>query len=220
MRQKVRSFMENQNYEKYDEKLDSQTNESAALPVESKKVSQRIKSAAGKVKSAAVTVGTRTIVVVCSVLLIGLAVILNYVLADSENIVENFESVNYSEDDSDMYVEDTYFASSILSREQARDEAIEVLKTVINNEAALDSAKEAALSDIARIADDIEAEANIETLIKSKGFEECIAVVTGTSANIVVKSDGLLQNELSQIKEIVYEQAGIDPVNIKIVEKN
>lgn len=220
MRQKVRSFMENQNYEKYDEKLDSQITESEALPVESKKVTQRIKSTADKVKSAAITVGTRTIVVVCSVLLIGLAVILNYVLAGSEDIVENFESVNYTEDNSGMYVEDTYFASSILSREQARDEAIEVLKTVVNNEAALDSAKEAALSDIARIADDIEAEANIETLIKSKGFEECIAVVTGTSANIVVKSDGLLQNELSQIKEIVYEQAGIDPVNIKIVEKN
>jgi hypothetical protein len=28
-----------------------------------------------------------------------------------------------------------------------------------------------------------------------------------------------MENELSQIKEIVYEQAGIDPVNIKIVEK-
>ena len=90
----------------------------------------------------------------------------------------------------------------------------------MNNEAALAEAKEAALSDIARIADDIEAEANIETLIKSKGFEECIAVVTGANASIIVKSDGLLQNELSQIKEIVYEQAGIDPVNIKIVEKN
>ncbi len=220
MRQKVRPFMENQTYEKFDEKLENENLESANLPVESTKVSSRIKKAAGKVKSAAVTVGTRTIVVVCSVLLIGLAVILNYVLADSGDMVESFDPVDYSASDGDTYVEDTYFASSVLSREQARDEAIEVLKTVVNNESALDTAKEAALSDIARIAEDIEAEANIETLIKSKGFEECIAVVTGSSANVIVKSDGLLQNELSQIKEIVYEQAGIDPVNIKIVEKN
>ena len=28
-----------------------------------------------------------------------------------------------------------------------------------------------------------------------------------------------MPNELSQIKEIVWEQAGIDPVNIKIIEK-
>ena len=212
--------MENQTYEKFDEKLCCTDQELNNLPVETNNVSERLKSAAGKVKSAVVKVGARTIVVVCSVLLIGLAVILNYVLADSGDIVDSFDPLTPSDTQDELYVEDTYFASSILSRDQARDEAIEVLKTVVNNEAALDDAKEAALSDIARIADDIEAEANIETLIKSKGFEECIAVVTGTNANIIVKSDGLLQNELSQIKEIVYEQAGIDPVNIKIVEKN
>ena len=211
--------MDNQNYEKFDEKLSVEKIDEL-VPLDKTDDSRKIKRVAKKVKSAAVRVGTRTIVVICSVLLIGLAVIMNYVLADSGDVINPTESVNVEGDMGDTYVEDTYFASSVLSREQARDEAIEVLKTVVNNEAALDEAKEAALSDIARIADDIEAEANIETLIKSKGFEECIAVVTGTNASIIVKSDGLLQNELSQIKEIVYEQAGIDPVNIKIVEKS
>lgn len=175
---------------------------------------------AKKVKSAVVKVGTRGIVVACSVLLIGLAVVLNFVLADDSTIKDNTPVTVTELSENGLYKEDTYFASSVLSREKARDEAMEVLKTVVNNEASLDDAREAALLDIARIADAIECEANIETLIKSKGFEECIAVVTGTNANVIVKSDGLMPNELSQIKEIVYEQAGIDPVNIKIVEKN
>ncbi len=210
--------MDNNANEKYDRKLtDVPVNEESTELVEVEGVS-KVKSAAKKVKSAVMSIGTRTIVIICSVLLIGFAVILNYALADTTDPIE-FEPTGEMTDDGATYVEDTYFASSILSREQARDEAIEVLKTVVNNEAALESAKETALGDIARIAGEIEVEANIETLIKSKGFEECIAVVTGSNANIIVKSDGLLQNELSQIKEIVYEQAGIDPVNIKIVEK-
>ncbi len=211
--------MDNNANEKYDRKLtDIPVSEEGTELVEAYRLS-KVKMAAKKVKSAVMSIGTRTIVIICSVLLIGFAVILNYALADTTDPVE-FEPTGDMTDDGSMYVEDTYFASSILSREQARDEAIEVLKTVVNNEAALESAKETALGDIARIAGEIEVEANIETLIKSKGFEECIAVVTGSNANIIVKSDGLLQNELSQIKEIVYEQAGIDPVNIKIVEKN
>lgn len=202
------------NIEKFDEKL-SDTSESAKkVPI--------VKKACGKVKSAVVTLGTRTVVVACSVLLIGLAVILNFALSPTgaEPSGDIGQTMISSVDDTDMYREDTYFASSVLSREKARDEAIDVLKTVVNNEATLEDAREAALMDIARIADAIECEANIETLIKSKGFEECIAVVTGTNANVIVKSDGLMPNELSQIKEIVYEQAGVDPINIKIVEKN
>lgn len=215
--------MENNMNEKFDEKLTDVKVQNENLPTEPLDDIglSPIKRAARKVKSAAKAVGTRTIVVVCSVLLIGLAVILNYTLADGGDVIDNFEPVGEVADNADGdYVEDTYFASSILSREQARDEAIEVLKTIVNNEAALAESKEVALTDIARIAGEIETEANIETLIKSKGFEDCIAVVTGSTANIIVKSDGLLQNELSQIKEIVYEQAGIDPIDIKIVEKN
>ena len=210
--------MENNTNEKYDRKLSDATTSEETTELVEAGAANRIKTAAKKVKSAVMAIGTRTIVIICSVLLIGFAVILNFVLADPSSPEALEPTVDIPEEE--ISASDTYFASSILSREQARDEAIEVLKTVVNNEAALESAKETALGDIARIASEIEAEANIETLIKSKGFEECIAVVTGSNANIIVKSDGLMQNELSQIKEIVYEQAGIDPVNIKIVEKN
>ena len=210
--------MEN-TYEKFDQKLEGVKNEKENLPIEKSKDLSLYRRAAGKIKGAVLSLGTRTVVVVCSVLLIGLAVILNYALAGQDGDASMLEPVLGVSEDESLSVADTYFASSILSRDQARDEAIEVLKTVVNNEAALEGAKESALTDIARIAGEIETEANIETLIKSKGFEEGIAVVTGSNANIIVKSDGLMENELSQIKEIVYEQAGIDPVNIKIVEK-
>ena len=65
----------------------------------------------------------------------------------------------------------------------------------------------------------METEANIESLIVAKGFEECVAVINGDSASIVVKSEGLVAAQISQINEIVYDQAGIEPLNIKIIER-
>ena len=112
-----------------------------------------------------------------------------------------------------------YFAASQIERQRARDEAIEVLQGVVDDADSLESAKEQALADIAAIAATIEKEANIESLIKAKGFEECVAVINGDKANIIVKSEGLQPNQLSQILEIVYLQADILPENVTIAEK-
>ena len=114
---------------------------------------------------------------------------------------------------------DTYFSSVELDRKRTRDEALEVLQSVVDNASASEAAKSEAIAEIAAIAKTMDTEANIETLIEAKGFEECVAVINNDSANIVVKSDGLQAAQISQINEIVYEQAGISPVNIKIIQR-
>lgn len=160
--------------------------------------------------------GAKNIVIISSVLLIGMAVILNFVLfGNSAPTINDGELLGTI--DENGYDED-YFASAQLSRQQARDQAIAVLQSVVSS-STNDVSIEQANSDISRIASEIQTEANIETLIKSKGFEECVAVISEGTASVIVRSDGLLPNELSQIKEIVWEQAGIDPLNIKIIEK-
>ena len=114
---------------------------------------------------------------------------------------------------------DSYFASAQVSRQRTRDEAIEVLQGVVDNKSSTEAAKNEALTEINKLAQIMAKEANIETLIVAKGFKECVAVINGESASIVVSSDGLLPAEISQINEIVYEQAGILPVNINIIER-
>ena len=175
------------------------------------------------IRGAISRIGTRNIIIASSLVLIGAAVILNFVffgnsqpaVADGEPLGETGGEIV----EDVVYAEDSYFASAQLSRQQSRDQAIAVLQTVIESSTADAATKEAASADINRIASEIQTEANIETLIKSKGFEECVAVISEGSASVIVASDGLMPNELSQIKEIVWEQAGIDPVNIKIIEK-
>ena len=114
---------------------------------------------------------------------------------------------------------DTYFSSVELDRKRTRDEALEVLQGVVDNASSSEQAKSEALAEITAMAKIMENEANIETLIEAKGFAECVAVIKDDTTSIVVKSDGLQAAQISQINEIVYEQAGISPVNIKIIQR-
>jgi stage III sporulation protein AH len=95
-----------------------------------------------------------------------------------------------------------------------------VLQTVVDSEDALESTKDQALFDISRIALEIAQESDIEALVKAKGFEQCVAVISGESVSVIVKNDGeLLPGQAAQISEIVYQQTGILPTNVKILCK-
>ncbi len=182
-------------------------------------------------------IGSRTIAGVCAVMLVGCAVALNFLLfrdggavdegglkptidltgiTDESLSGDSVEAGASAEDDLSL---DEYFATVSLGRQQARDEAVEVLLEVSENDSAEVSAREAAMADINRIALDIERESNIETMVTAKGFEKCVAVVNGDTANVIVSCDTLTPGETAQISEIVYEAAGILPVNLKIIER-
>lgn len=172
--------------------------------------------------------GVRNLAIVLSVLVIGVSVYVNWALFGGDstggtptgNQGTNAGNVDAGANaNTNTEKENDYFSAAIIERESARDEALEVLQGVVDDATALDSAKEQALLDIATMAKVIENESNIETLIKAKGFEECVAVINGEKANVIVKSEGLRPNDLSQILEIVYLQAGILPENVTIMEK-
>ncbi|MBQ7010748.1 MAG: SpoIIIAH-like family protein [Clostridia bacterium] len=173
-------------------------------------------------------VGKRNLVLILCMFGIGAVVYLNFLLFGSpasdvpygtSNMADNYTADDVAASNSSAEGLDNYFASTALDRQRARDEAIEVLRTVVASAEALDTTKTQALEDISVIAKDIERESNIETLVRSKGFADCIAVISGNTVNVIVKTDGLLPGEVAQIKEIVYEQTGTEPVNVKIIEK-
>ncbi len=180
-------------------------------------------------KNAYTKIGKKNLIVVLAILVIGGAVYVNYLLfsdpVDTIGYGTNNMADTYGTGDTENAVskdetpQDTYFSTTVLSRQKARDEALEVLQTVVESAEAMQETKAQAFADISQIAKDIESEANIETLIEAKGFSDCIAVVNGSTVNIVVKTDGLLANDIAQINEIVYEQAGVLPVDVKIVER-
>lgn len=141
----------------------------------------------------------------------------NAVLADG-TVADNGDGTE-DEAETNGNTADDFFASAIINREQTRDESMEVLNQLANNPDALPDTKEDALNAIAQLVEDMNAEANIETLIKAKGFEECVAIVSGTNCTVVVSSGGLNAAETAMILEIVCEQTEASPETVKIISK-
>ncbi len=170
----------------------------------------------------------RSLVIIAAVLLIGLAVYLNYRWfydpVGSLGYGDNNMDDNNSESESagaegEGENKNDYFAATVLNRQQSRDEAIDVLKLVSEDESASAEEKAAAAEKISQIAVDIQNEANIETLVKAKGFENCVAIISENAVSIIVKAESLQANEAAQILAIAYETTGISPENISIINK-
>ena len=171
-------------------------------------------------------IGKRNIIIACAVLLIGVAVLMNFILFSGSNQNGGYDgydqpSGSVSDDVGDSTATDAnaYFSATQVSRQRARDEALEVLQAVVENVDATEAIKNEALAEIAVIADEIQKEANIESLITAKGFEACVAVINNDTASIVVKTDDLQAAQIAQINAIVYEQAGILPSGVTIIRK-
>lgn len=114
---------------------------------------------------------------------------------------------------------ESYFAVAALERQKSRDETLGLLQTVVDSQESMPDAKNQALMDMTAIASAMEAETNIETLVKAKGFDDCIAVVGQDDVNVIVKTTGLLTYEVAQIREIVMNELDIPAEKIKIIEK-
>lgn len=111
-----------------------------------------------------------------------------------------------------------YFQTAVADRKQVREEALAVLEQVAANPDVLPDTKDQALSDIAAIVKEMSTESNIESLIKAKGIDDCMAVLSEGKCTVIVKTEGLLANEVAQILEIVVTEANLTPENVTINE--
>lgn len=183
----------------------------------------------GKFRLLLMKIGKRNAVIACSIILIGAAVWLNWMLFAGNDKKDGYDgydtpSGNIQGDDgtdgnTQVSGNGTYFSATQVSRQRARDEALEVLQSVVDNVDASEDVKAEALAGISTIAEEIQKEATIESLITAKGFEQCVAVLNGDSISIVVRADDLQPAQLAQINEIVYSQTGIVPAGVTIINK-
>lgn len=168
----------------------------------------------------------RNLIILGAVALVAGAIFLNWVLFanSADSYVPNDPTGNITEAPGNQVStpenSDSYFAMAQLNRETAYDSAYNTLISVTTSANATEEAKDAAFREITTLASNKQREANIETLIKAKGFEECVAVISDEHIDIVVKSNGLEAGQRAQIQEIVLKQASIAPSNITIIEKN
>ena len=156
-------------------------------------------------------------------LLLCAAVYLNwsYVDAPDELLVAGQTDADTAGTDTAAQSEgEDYFATSRLTREQARDEAVSTLRELSESEDADQAAKDEAAAQISALADDTVAEANIESLIRAKGYADAVVMIGDSGVNVVVAppDGGLQATDVTVIKDIVVSETGMTAGQVKIVE--
>ena len=63
-------------------------------------------------------------------------------------------------------------------------------------------------------------EANVENLITAKGYGDCVCFINDNSASVVVSSteNGLSENDVTKIMEIVKKETGLTADKITVIE--
>ncbi|MEI3551596.1 MAG: SpoIIIAH-like family protein [Acutalibacteraceae bacterium] len=114
----------------------------------------------------------------------------------------------------------TYFAQARLERQKSRDASQELVQKVLDDTTADENTKTEAANQAAEISQNIVTETNIENLVKSKGFVDCVAFIQNGACNVVVQKDGEFASaDAIAIKDIVVAQAKISADKITIVSK-
>lgn len=113
-----------------------------------------------------------------------------------------------------------YFAAVRLSRQQARDNAVNLLQEAMaysGSESSKDVESAMELEDIVQTA---LSEAQIESLIIAKGYADCVAYMSGEGISVAVSSPegGLQQADVAVIADIVMTQSDYSLDDIRVVE--
>lgn len=168
----------------------------------------------------------------CFILLLGVGVAGNWywensdlstkvstISSDSEKILGE---ATYVDATTESTTENSYFSDARVERQSARDESLEKLQKIIDSSKESDSAHKEAAEKIASISDMISIENKIETLVKAKGVNNCLAVINedGTKVDVIVDVDELTDTVILQIKEIATAQLGCSYENVTIIQSN
>lgn len=131
------------------------------------------------------------------------------ILSEDTAVIADGETLTTSAD---------YFAAVRLSRQEARDSALNLLQEAMaySDETKAEESS-AQLEDIVQTA---LSEAQIESLIIAKGYTDCVAYMTGDGISVAVASPegGLQQEDVAVIADIVMTQSDYVLSDIRVVE--
>ncbi|MEF9968939.1 MAG: SpoIIIAH-like family protein [Ruthenibacterium sp.] len=140
-----------------------------------------------------------------------------------ENVTEALPDKNYGDAQlvsTEAVVNQKYFEEARLARSKTRDEALDKLQKTLKS-ANLGESEKKDLSDrLAVTIAGITTESDIESVIKAKGFADCVAFVSGDKINVAVQTGGTALDgaAVAQIRDIVLGKMETQAKNITIVE--
>lgn len=139
------------------------------------------------------------------------------ILDDSMLVMSADEAQEAAQELSQADTATDYFAAVRLSRQEARDSAIALLQEAMAYDTSSEDSGSGELEEIVQVA---LSEAQIESLVIAKGYADCVAYMSddGISVAVAAPENGLMQEDVALISDIIMSQSGYTMEEIRIVE--
>lgn len=143
---------------------------------------------------------------------------------DAEAAADDTADKNYGEAQLVSVNKDSgteFFEAARLTRSKARDEALDTLKKSLKDAKLTAEEKTQLTEELSTRINNITLETKLETLIKAKGFADCVVNLEDSKANVTVmtESDALTTEEVTRIRDVLLGQCkGLTAQGITIVE--
>lgn len=133
------------------------------------------------------------------------------VLNASENIRKIGETRLVSAEHKD------YFSEARLAKSRARDERLELIEEVLQSGSEEEKTK--AQEEKLALAQNIETETLVETMLNAKGYENVLVTITDNGVTVSVQTESGLKNaDSAKITEVLVSELSLSAEKIKIVE--
>lgn len=113
-----------------------------------------------------------------------------------------------------------FFEEARLKRTKAHDEAMDAVQKALKSASLSAEEKKSYTQQLTGSLEDLNAENEIETLVRAKGFADCLCFLQSGRADLTVMTSGdaLTAAQVAQIRDIVLSKSSVTAQNITIVE--
>ena len=113
-----------------------------------------------------------------------------------------------------------FFEEARLKRQKAHDAALDTIQKTLKSSSLSVEEKKTYAQELTGNLEDLHAENEIETLVKAKGFADCLCFLQSGRADLTVMTagDALTAAQVAQIRDIVLSKSSVTAQNITVVE--
>ncbi len=113
-----------------------------------------------------------------------------------------------------------YFAEARLTRQQSRDNALDLLEQAASSDGASQEVIDSAMNEIAAMATVSLQEAQMENLLLAKGFSDCVVFIGGEEITVAVPApiEGLSQADVARITDVVLGETALPASALRVIE--
>lgn len=113
-----------------------------------------------------------------------------------------------------------FFEEARLKREKAHDAALDTIQKTLKSASLSADEKKSYAQELTENLENLNAETEIETLVKAKGFADCLCFLQADRADLTVMTSGdaLTAAQVAQIRDIILSKSSVTAQNITVVE--